>query len=191
MKRRFDTSVRMVVVTLSVLFAFISCEYEDYVDVNYPKQTIYMPAALHGLYDISVQNDPVGVPTEGVMSRYSIDNESNQLNVHLGVYRSGITSDGEFSVGISLNTDTIAQMINLGSLVSTEVLPSDKVSMPSSVTVKNNSDISTFDLSINLDFIKNNPDKQYAIGVVISSSERTVNPKFKTAIVFINTNSIK
>jgi hypothetical protein len=192
MKRKYFAYKSLLMTIVVILFTFTSCEYEEVPgNVKYPEQTIYMPAAYSGVYDISVANDPVAVPTNGVVTRYSIDHTANKLNIPLGVYRSGVTSKGEFSVDIVLNNDTVAQMINLGSLVSTEILPSNMISMPSSIKIIDGSDISRFDLSIDLDFIKSNVDKQYAIGVRISSSERKSNPKLSTTIVLIKSNAIK
>ncbi|MBC7745023.1 MAG: PKD domain-containing protein [Flavobacterium sp.] len=45
----------------------------------------------------------------------------------------------------------------------------------------------TFPLAIDLPFLLNNPNKAYAIGVSISSTERKVNTSLNTTIVYINT----
>ncbi len=190
MKNKNFRYSNLYIPVLMLVLALSSCKYNDYADVVYPEQTVYMPAAYYDIYDISEVYETYHVPTEGESFRYYIDNKENKLKIPLSVYRSGITNDGKLSVNISLNTDIIIQLINAGSLSSTEVLPSANMQIPSSVDIADGSDISIFELSIDLDFVKNNTEKQYAIGVEITSQESEVNPDLKTTVILIKTNSI-
>lgn len=190
MKSIFSVLSGLLIIITSIVV--VSCEYNEVVDnVDFPEQTIYMPAAINGVYDISVKIDPVASPTEGAVGRYTIDNNANKLNVQLGAYRSGVSKEGDFTVDITFNNDSVSQMISSGQLQSTEVFPLEKASLPTSIKVTDGKDFATFNLGIDIDFVKNNPDKQYAIGVKISSSERKVNTKLGTTIVLVKTSSLQ
>lgn len=183
-------------IMLSLFSCKESSEWDDvtYRDAEYPEQLIYMPTAYdnNGQYVIDDINRKRGeVPTEGNPYRYVIDLEKREFRVPLAVYRSGINNDGAFTVNISVNTDTIAT-INEKRADKYLVIPSDKFSLVNSVEMKNGEEIAKFDLVVDLDFLRNNyPDKIYAIGIEISSTQRERNPKLSTTIVVINTKIMK
>lgn len=166
---------------------FISCHYQDIEDAAFPDQTIYMPAAVRGIYDISKVTDTYGVPTPGGPSRFAIDENNNQLNVPLGVYRAGVNNEGAFTVNIEAKTDTVGLLISAGTLSGAELLPSSEYTLPPSIVVNSGSESGNFDLSVDLSFLRNNPDKIYAIAVEISSSERRLNSLYKRTVVLIDT----
>jgi PKD repeat protein len=90
---------------------------------------------------------------------------------------------------VALNTDTIAKLVTSGGLPSTTVvLPIDKIVIPTAVQVGDGSNSSTFNFSIDLEFLKNNPNKNYAIGLTISSNDRPVTSGLSSIIILINTN---
>ena len=190
MKKIFSIYNSFFVLIIGFLGTLSACHYDELLDeVDYSEQAIYMPASLYGIYDITESDNTYAVPTEGSPSRYTVDND--KLNIPLGVYRSGADSKGTVSVDITLKNDTISNLISTGVLTSTELLPEAKMSLPSSVEISKGEDISMFNLSVDLSFIKANPDKQYAVGVEISSSDREVNQELTTTIVLIKTSSLE
>jgi hypothetical protein len=181
--------IRHIARTVAVACAFaclFSCHYQDIEDAPYPEQTIYMPAAVRGIYDISVEVDTYGVPTPGSPSRFTIDEANSELVVPLSVYRAGVNNEGVFSVGIEAKTDTIATLISSGVLAGAELLPSAEYTFPSSISVQSGSELGTFNLSIDLNFLRSNPGKLFAIAVEISSAERRLNNTYKRTVVLID-----
>jgi PKD repeat protein len=64
--------------------------------------------------------------------------------------------------------------------------------MVTSVDMADGKELASFNLVINLDSLrKNYPDKIYALGVGISSTQRKTNPSLSTTIVVINTKIMK
>lgn len=167
--------------------SLISCHYQEIEDAAYPDQTIYMPAAVRGIYDISLVTDTYGVPTPGGPSRFVIDEANNEVHVPLGVYRAGANNDGSFTVAISVNSDTVATLITAGTLAGVEPLPASEYAVPSTLFIGSGSESANFDLSIDLGFLKANPGKVYALAVGISSSERRLNYLYKTTVILIDT----
>lgn len=190
MKYNISNSMKTLF-ALMLAFAISSCNYQDIEDAPYPEQMIYMPAAVRGIYDISVVTDTYSVPTPGSPSRFSIDQGSGQVVVPLGVYRSGVNNDGSFTVNISADIDTVNQLINSGTLTGVELLPLDQYTIPPSFQFENGKEIETFDLKIDLNFLESNPGNVYSIAIEISSNERKVNPDYKTTVVLIDTKIVE
>jgi len=188
-------SVVWTAALIGITLCLVSCEYEKYADADYPEQLIYMPAATYGNFVIDNIVLPVGsVPTTGTAYRYKVDTGSRKFIVPLGVYRSGVNCDGKFVVNITVNTDTITKLLAIpGKLpTGTVLLPSDKYTVASSVTMEEGKDVAAFDLSIDLDyFLSGYPSGIYAIGVGISSEARKTNPSYATTIVVIDTKMMK
>lgn len=186
MKDKAIGSCRNVLSCILIALACISCNYQEIEDAPYPEQTIYMPAAVRGIYDVSVVVDTYGVPTPGGPSRYSVDEGNDQMVIPLGIYRAGVNNEGSFSVSISVNVDTVGALISNGTLAGVEVLPSDAYSLPSSVLVNDGNEVENFNLTVDMDFLRSNPGKLYAIAVEIATSERRINPQYKRTVVLID-----
>lgn len=179
---------------LCILLVFVglasSCEYKEYADADFPEQSIYMTSAAvatrgpspTGFYQI------INVAVPGQLYRYELDQPSNRFKVNLGVGRSGITLDGDVKVNVSLNADTISRLLTRGALTpDVLLLPASAVNVQSSVSLSSGVPSISFPLSIDLAFLLNNPNKRYAIGVGISSTDRKVTPNLNTTIVLLNT----
>jgi PKD repeat protein len=167
----------------------ISCDYKGVADSTYPDQQVYIPAAKSGVYtvdDISVANAPF---------RYVMDNDNNKIIIPLGIYRSGVNNHGSIDVDVKINNDTVSRLISAGGLIGTdntnpEILPVDKYTLPSNVTLNNGIENAKLQLSIDIPFLLANPNKRFALGVTISSNDAEANPLLNTIIVVINTNFI-
>lgn len=172
-----------------------SCEYEtDVRPADYPGQMIYMPAAYNGPMVINSISQPLDYhPVEGSPSKYAVDIPNRKFMVPLAVYRSGVNNKGAFDVDISVHTDTISKLINSGELGDTTlILPSDKFSLVNKVYMADGDELAEFDLIVDLDFLLDSyPDKVYAIGISIQSTERETNPNLNTTIVVIDTRIMK
>ncbi|HBT86464.1 MAG TPA: hypothetical protein DEB12_11245 [Porphyromonadaceae bacterium] len=192
---KFYRTTLAIIIIFGIVLSLSSC-WDDitYRDAEYPEQLIYMPTAYYNnsQYLINDINRIRGeLPIEGNPYKYVIDVEKGEFRVPLAVYRSGINNDGAFTVNINVNNDTIAK-INENRTDKYILIPSDKYSLVKQVEMEDGKEIAKFDLIVNLDFLRDNfPDKLYAIGVNISSDQRSANPKRSTTIVVIYTNIIK
>jgi PKD domain/Domain of unknown function (DUF1735) len=173
--------LRLSAIALVVLAA--SCKYENVVPGTYPDAATYLPAAVGGIYNINA------VAATGAV-RYAVDVNSKKLNIPLSVVRSGLSASGDLSANLVANTDTITKMIAAGRLPDTELLPAANYSLPPSVT-SGGKDFASFNLSLNLDFLRANATKKYAIGVTIVDATTGVNPSLKTAIIVVDAKILK
>lgn len=192
---KFYRTTLAIIIIFGIVLSLSSC-WDDitYRDAEYPEQLIYMPTAYYNnsQYLINDINKIRGeLPIEGNPYKYVIDVEKGEFRVPLAVNRSGINNDGAFTVNINVNNDTIAK-INENRTDKYILIPSDKYSLVKQVEMEDGKEIAKFDLIVNLDFLRDNfPDKLYAIGVNISSDQRSANPKLSTTIVVIHTKIMK
>ncbi len=153
-----------------------SCGYEELAKADYPQQVLYMPTAKNGLFSIA------SIPTSEAY-RFTIDQAANKVIIPLGVYRGGLSVDGDVPVKIVTNADTISKLISSSALIGTAVLPADKFALPESVTIEAGKNSALFDLTIDLNYLLANPGQPLAIGVGIDSPQFTVNPLLKTTLL--------
>jgi len=194
MKNIIKCSTKLLMTLFGIALMMVSCEYDtNFRPATYPNQIIYMPAANGGNFVINDIARRIGDPVvAGHPYRYLVDSVSRKFNIPLSVYRAGINNDGGFKVDIAVNSDTINKLIAAGKLLNTILLGSDKYSIISSVNMMDGEEIASFNLVVNLDSLRNNyPGKIFALGVGISSTQRTTNPKLGTTIVVIDTKIMK
>lgn len=194
MKSKLIRHIKYLVLHCAMAIVLFSCEYKEIADAEYPEQLIYMPAAYSGFFVIdNVTLPTLAVPTPGEPYKYVVDLDGNVFNVPLSVYRSGINNKGGFTVDIAANTDTINSLITAARLpAGTIPLTPEKYSLVNSVEMEDGKEIATFDLEVNLGTLRNSfPNKVYALGIGITSTQRKTNPKMATTIVVIYTKMIK
>jgi len=173
------------VVFLISLLALSCKKYQDVGDAPYPEQMVYMPAAVEGnstggIYQINK------VAVLGQVYRYVADVPGKKLNIPLAAYRSGIDTKGSIPVTILVNSDTIGKLILAGKFpANTELLPSDKYTLTSGITIADGKGFEGFTLSVSQDFLLANLAKKFAIGVSVAISQK-IPGKFATAIIFID-----
>ena len=190
-----NTFCRLSLILILTGFSLVSC-FEDttYRDAEYPDQLIYMPAAVSGNGQFVIDNLPTvrgELPFEGSPYRYVVDMDKREFRVPLSVYRSGIDNSGAFTVNINVNTDVIST-INVGRADPYLLIPSDKYSLVNSVEMKNGDETALFELVVDLDLLRGNfPDKIFALGVEISSTQRERNENRCTTAVIIHTKMVK
>lgn len=158
-------------------FLFSSCRYDELAPATYPQQIIYMPTAKNGLYTIA------SIPVAGTTYRFTIDQTGKKVSIPLGVYRGGVSTDGDVPVTITASADTVTKLISTSALAGTAALPAGKFEVPTSVTIPNGLESASFNLSIDLDYLRANPTQKLALGVSIASDRTTVNPLLKTTII--------
>lgn len=190
MKNILTNSVKLLITFFGIfLLLATSCEYKEVADADYPPQVLYMPAAISGIFTINdVPQRVEFLPTPGQAYRFAIDMPNNKLIIPLSVYRAGIDRNGNVTANIAVKTDTISQLITAGKIpANAGILPVSKFTLPESVVVKSGQELASFNLEIDLDYLRSFPDTIFATGVTISSSQLAVNPKYQTTVVVLYT----
>lgn len=170
----YTTRIALVFFGFSLLLS--ACKYEELAKADYPQQVIYMPTARNGLFSIS------SISTSGTY-RFTVDQAAKKVIIPLGVYRGGVSVDGDIPVNIVASADTVSKLISSSALVGTTVLPADKLVLPSSVTIDAGKNSAPFNLSIDLAYLLANPGQKLAIAVGIDSPQFTINPLLKTTVI--------
>ena len=170
------TITRFFSICFGLCLLLSGCKYEELAKADYPQQVVYMPTARNGLYAINT------ISTSGTY-RFTIDQTAKKVIIPLGVYRGGVSADGDVPVNIVANADTISKLISTSALVGTTVLPAEKFTLPTSVTVPNGKESAPFNLSIDLAYLLANPAQKLAIAVGIASPQFTINPLLKTTLI--------
>lgn len=183
---------RIIYATLSIvcLLGCMSCEYKDVADSDYPDGKVYMPIAYDGkVYKINdVTKTNVNIPTPGEVNRYTVHKDDNKFNIPLGVYRSGINVDKNIKVEISVNSTIISDLIADGVLGDTVLqLQADKYTLPSEVQINKKERSASFDLVVDLAFLRNQTPKVYVLGMTVASGDMEVNQDLSTLVVLIDT----
>jgi hypothetical protein len=171
---------------LAALLAASCTKYKEIGDTDfYPDQKVYLPAAVAGAsIDGIFSINAVAVP--GRAFRYVADVPNKKLTIPLSVYRAGLDNIGAVSVGIAVNTDTVAKFLASGKFpVGTELLPADKYTLGTSVTLADGEGTGDFMLSVDLNFLLANPTKKYAVGVALVKSSKVLAAS-SVAIVWID-----
>lgn len=147
--RKITHKITVLFVVVSSLF-LMSCNDNDYAG-ELEAGKVYMPQATisAGIIDNKYH---VPLSEDSQVQSYEIDYENNTLNVILGVAHSGVESLESFSVNVSVDAAyTEKAFINVNNGV---VLPDDTYTLPASVTVNRGERDAKFNLSVNLDKLK-------------------------------------
>ncbi len=179
-----STIVRFVLACFGGCLLLSSCRYEELAKADYPQQILYMPTAKNGLFTIN------SVSVAGTY-RFTVDLAGKKVVIPLGVYRGGVSADGDVPVTIAANSDTISKLISTSILVGTTLLPADKYALPASVTIPGGQESAAFNLSIDLEYLRTNPTQKLALGVGIASAQTKVNPLLKTTLISFDPTILK
>jgi PKD repeat protein len=186
-------NIKLLVAFIGFILLLASCKYQEIADADLPDQKLYMPTAVNGIFTIdNVPQRLDFLPTPGQDYRFTIDLTKNKMIVPLGVYRAGLDRSGKVTVSIVTKNDTIATLLAASKIpVTTLVLPADKYTLPASVDVESGSEVATFNLEIDLNYMRSFPDAIFALGVQIGSTNVAVNPLLKTTAIVIYTKILK
>ncbi|MDR0541524.1 MAG: DUF1735 domain-containing protein, partial [Dysgonamonadaceae bacterium] len=188
MKRKYNSKIKQSIALCIWTAVFFSCSYQELADADYPGQTIYLPAAVNGIYTLNKVTD-----VDSKTFKYELDLENNKLILPLSVYRSGTDNRGAVHVDISINSDTINQLIAGGTLIdgkgrNLKLIPEDQYTITPSVELKDGEEWGAITLEIQLDYIASQPDTRLALAVAVSGREIQASPKLSTVVIEINTN---
>jgi hypothetical protein len=125
----FNQIIKNGIRLLAISLVIGACQYKEVVEVTYPAELVYLPAAVGGFYDVST------VPVVSGAARYSVDLGAKKLNIPLAIVRSGANNNTAFSAKITANTDTLGLLIAANKLVA-EALPTANYTLPTSVDVR-------------------------------------------------------
>lgn len=171
----FATILRFTLACFGCGLLLTACKYEELAKADYPEQILYMPTARNGLFTIN------SISTTGTY-RFTVDVAGKKVVIPLGVFRGGVSAEGDVPVTIAMNADTISKLISTSVLTGTTLLPADKLVLPALVTIPNGQESAAFSLSIDLDYLRANPAQKVAIGINIAS-KATINPNLKTTVI--------
>ena len=150
-------------------FALSSCEEADS-EKEWGIAKVYMPQAA--IKSGSHSNYEVPSGTNEFNKNYFIEN--NEINVVLGVYRSGLQALESFSVEVGVNADTLNQLIADGTLSNTAALPSDAYALPPNLTVPDGAREEIFYLEIDREKLLT--DYPSLAGMSLAVAVRIANP---------------
>lgn len=182
--------------TLHILFASAavfglgSCGYDTIADADYPAQRVYLAASTAGnIFSIeSIPTHSSNTPTEGAPFRFTVDADNDGFNVPLAVYRAGIDNAGDVTTRIAFNSDTVSSLISAGMLPGVELLPADKIGMPSEVRMRDGASHATFEVKVSLSYLlQKAPAGKFAFGLNIAESTREINTDYSALVVMIDT----
>jgi hypothetical protein len=166
-----------------------SCEKNDK-DIAYGNTTIFMPQAT--VSGGGNANYPVPSGKDSATYNFVNDPAAGKVNVILGVSRSGLPAYQSFSVGVSVNKDTINQLISKGVLgAGVLLLPDDVYTLPENVSVPAGQAGTTFFLSLDKNKLKTYAGQQLAIAVKLDKPTLyQLNPIISTTVVIINAGAL-
>lgn len=162
-----------IIAVLALTTTLFSCEKsESVVDADYLPQQVYLPAA-------NPSNAPTGVyfvnsvAVPGQTFRYTIDLTNSKFNIPLSVYRSGVDRKGSIEANLSVNVDTVTKLLSVPGKfpASTELLQADKYTLTPTVNIADGADIGLFSLSIDLNYLRANITKKFAVAVKVTSPQ--------------------
>lgn len=186
-----NKNIKLWIAALACLAGWSSCTHEEYVDVEYPEQQIYMPAAnvdADGIYLIDdVPATSLSEEVPGNPYRFKVDMKTYDFVVPLAVYRSGIEDGGTLNISLRVNNDTIQKLINVGKLEA-DILPVDRYRLEKSAELADGSTYVPFNLIVDLKYLDDNyteTGKKFAVAIEAQCNDRQLN--HNVVIVVIDT----
>ncbi|MBK5722925.1 hypothetical protein JGH11_18815 [Dysgonomonas sp. Marseille-P4677] len=175
---------------LMLTFSFIACTEGDG-DKDYGLSYIYMPQATStgGL------NNNYLVPLGGGEYTYNfkVSEDKTQLQVILGVLRSGSMTGFAYTVDIVSQADLATQVVESGEIKDAMVLPQSFYSLPQSISVTGNNNGGTFYMSVSMDALKQEAlvGKKLVMAVAISNpTAYELSPVNTNTVVVIDVDAI-
>ena len=184
---------KIVFIAVTVLFltGFYACEKGAGTD-DYGFTYIYMPqATVSGGLDNNYY-----VPSgEGVYTyNFKVDSMKGELQILLGVLRSGDVSNAAYSVDIVARTDTTNQIISDGLVDNGMAFPSSLYSLPQKVDVDANKSGASFYMTVPTEALKDNAytDKNLILTVGIANpSKYELSTTNTSTVVILDVDAIR
>lgn len=186
MKKTIIMLFKAAFITAAAVILSVSCSDKGKTTEELGEQLIYMPQA--SMYNGGITNE-YPVPLEGIsVPNYTISDEG-QLQIVLGVYRSGEAKLEAYDVSVSYDAAaTAAAVTSIGA--SAVAIPEGVFSFPDKVSVKDGERSATFYLTVDMAAIRTDHpdyyDKQIVCAVSISNpSKYKLNESLSTTVVSI------
>jgi hypothetical protein len=176
---------------LLLFLGYIACEKGDGFD-DYGFAYIYMPqATISGGLD---NNYYVPSGDGPYTYNFKIDNDRKELQITLGVLRSGDLPNEEFSVDIIARTDTSNQIVSAGLVENGVVFPQNLYSLPSKINVPGNKSGESFYMTVPTEALKSDAytDKKLVLAVAIANPTRfELSATNTNTIIVLDVNAIR
>ncbi|MCL1934644.1 MAG: hypothetical protein FWF53_12630 [Candidatus Azobacteroides sp.] len=183
--------IALIIIAVLFLAGFSGCENGEGTD-DYGFAYIYMPQATGsgGL------NNNYYVPSGDSTYTYNfkIDADKNELQILLGVLRSGDLSNAAYSVDIIARTDTTAQIISDGLVENGMIFPASLYSLPQKVEVAANESGAGFYMAVPVEALKNDSytDKKLVLTVGLANPSRfELSATNTNTVVILDVNAIR
>ena len=196
MKKHFNTYIApLLIIVWTTAILNTGCKKADS-SIPYGYTYIYIPQSTVS----DGQNIFYPVPTgyDSLNYNYAVDTVKKIVNVFLGVNRGGLESATGYTVSLSTNADTVNQLISAGLIPNTDstatsisLLPDSAYSLPATVTVRNGSVSTNFNLAINEQLLKSYANKIVVLCVTLSNpTQYMLSPTNSQVIVTIDVNQL-
>jgi len=183
--------IAYIIVGFIFLTGFFACEKGAGTD-DYGFAYIYMPQATvsGGL------NNNYNVPSgEGIYTyNFKVDSVKRELQILLGVLRSGNLPNAAFTVDIVAGIDTTNQIISNGLVVNGMIFPSGLYSLPQNVAVPGNQNGASFYMTVPADELKKDSytDKKLVLTVGLANPSRfQLSATNTNTVVILDVNAIR
>ena len=182
--------IYILAVTVLLSLGFTACEKGEGED-DYGFAYLYMPQATvsGGLNN----NYPVPSGEGEYTYNFKVDPNGQNLNIMLGVLRSGKLSNSAYTVDIISRADTTAQIVASGVIENAVVMPESFYNIPEKVNVPGNKNGETFYMSVPLSGLKQATytGKKLVTTVAITNpSKYELNTQKSSTVVIIDVDDI-
>lgn len=171
----------------AIALLLTGCGYKTVADADYPPQVIYIAAAAGGqVYTVdNVPQHSSNTPTSG--STYLFIAEDDAIRIPLSVYRAGIDNAGSVDVAVAFDEDLAGKYL-AGDGVSDSLLPADKRTVPTVVTIPDGASSAIFEIRLDRAFLEAAaPGSRWAFGLGISCRSRSVRSGLERLVVVFDT----
>lgn len=187
-----------LIAAVAATMSFTSCNYDEIVDFDYPSSKIFLPIAVNGsistdgIYTIADGASTLWVsPTTGQPLKYSVSRSDNAFIIPLGIFRSGFEEQIAQSATVNLvKDDAKTQSLISEGMLSADLIPAGKVTMPQSVTLAKGENETQFDVVIDLAYLASVYPQKVAFTLCIEGND-AINEELNTGTILIDTRVMK
>jgi hypothetical protein len=179
--------IYMLILAL-VLPALEGCTKSDSA-TPFGSSLVYMPQATFSGGTNNIYPVPSGFDSSATLN-YVVDSVNHQIDVLLGVSRSGLAPYQNFSVQVYANADTVAALAASGVLpAGTLAIPAHGYTLPASVSVSGGA--ASFVLALDIATLQANQGQTLALVVGVSDPTLyQLNPAISSTIVEVNVSAL-
>ncbi|MCL1938662.1 MAG: hypothetical protein FWF52_09745 [Candidatus Azobacteroides sp.] len=183
--------IALIITAVLFLGGFSACEKGDGT-ADYGFAYIYMPQAMGSG---GLDNNYYVPSGEGDYTyNFKIDADKNELQILLGVLRSGDLPNAAYSVDIIARTDTTDQIVSGGLVENGMVFPSVLYSLPQKVEVAANENGISFYMAVPMEALKDDSytDKKLVLTVGLANPSRfELSATNTNTVVILDVNAIR